>query len=124
MDSFVTIRIHHHGEFGPEPNPKYIGGEVEEINRFDTDLLSFRDLDMFAVKYHYSPSDLVYFKKDGTTFENAIILLYDEKTVREMVNIHRPLGLRVIDLYVDHYELYEVIDLPQGDKVCRVNGSN
>lgn len=119
MDSLVTICIHHYGDFGPEPNPKYIGGEVEVINGFDNDLLSFRDLDDFAVKCHYSLSDLVYFKNDGTTFENGVRLLFDDNTAREVVDIHKPLWRRVIDLYIDHYKLDEVIDLPQGDRVSQ-----
>lgn len=34
--------------------------------------------------------------------------LFDDKTVREMVDIHKPNG--EIDLYVDHYDLDKVID--------------
>ena len=53
----------------------------------------------------------MYFKNDGRSFKSGTRLLFDDNTVREMVEIHRPLGR--IDLYVDHYELEEVIDCPQ-----------
>ena len=111
MDSKVCVYVHHHGYFTPHPNVKYVGGEVDLIEDFDTDLLCFRDLDEFAASYKYDPSDLVYFKNDGRTFKSGLRLLFDDNTVREMVEISRPLGR--IDLYVDHYELDEVIDGPQ-----------
>lgn len=111
MDSKVSVYIHHHGDFTPHPNVKYVGGEVDVINDFDTDLLSFRDLDEFVAKYKYDPNDLVYFKNDGRTSKSGTRLLFDDNTVREKVEIHGTLGR--IDLYVDHYELEEVIDCPQ-----------
>ncbi|XP_074365144.1 uncharacterized protein LOC141706232 [Apium graveolens] len=108
MDSSVTIYIHHHGDFEHKPKPKYVGGDVEVIPGFDPDLFLFRDLDDFAVKCGYAKSDLVYFKNDGLTFESGMRLLYDDSTVRAMVDIHKPIGK--INLYIDHYDVDEVID--------------
>ncbi|XP_074338078.1 uncharacterized protein LOC141675268 [Apium graveolens] len=108
MDSSVTIYIHHHGDFEHKPKPKYVGGDVEVIPGFAPDLFSFRDLDDFAVKCSYAKSDLVYFKNDGLTFESGMRLLYDDSTVRAMVDIHKPIGK--INLYIDHYDVDEVID--------------
>ncbi|KAL1808584.1 hypothetical protein ACET3Z_025574 [Daucus carota] len=42
--------------------------------------------------------------------EDGVKLMYDDSTVREMIEIHRTLGR--LDLFVDHYEIDEVIDLP------------
>ena len=102
--------MHHHGELVHDPVIEYKGGKVDVIPGFDTDLFSFRDLDDFAEKFGYSPSDLVYFKSKGMCIEDGVKLLYDDSTVREMIEIHRPLGR--LDLFVDHYEIDEVIDLP------------
>ncbi|KAL8112935.1 hypothetical protein AgCh_020304 [Apium graveolens] len=49
--SKVHLYIHHHGDFTPIPNVKYVGGEVDVLEDFDTDLLSFRHLDEFAGKF-------------------------------------------------------------------------
>lgn len=46
MDSLVTINLHHHGDFGPGANTKYIGGQREVITEVDTNIFSFRDLDL------------------------------------------------------------------------------
>ncbi|KAL8155488.1 hypothetical protein AgCh_000758 [Apium graveolens] len=121
MDSSVTIYIHHHGDFEHKPKPKYVGGVVEVIPGFDSDLFSFRDLDDFAVKCGYAKSDLVYFKNDGLTFESGMRLLYDDSTVRAMVDIHKPIGK--INLYIDHYDVDEVID-NQGDENENQAGEN
>ena len=51
----MSVYIHHHDDFTPHLNVKYVGGEVDVIYYFDTDLLSFRDLDEFAAKYKYDP---------------------------------------------------------------------
>ncbi|WOG86990.1 hypothetical protein DCAR_0206209 [Daucus carota subsp. sativus] len=109
MESLISIYVHHHGELSHVPKVEYKGGKVDFILGFDTDVFSFRDLDDFAEKYGYSPTDLVYFQTSGMSIEGGVKLLYDDNTVREMVDIHKPLGR--IDLYVDHYEFDEVIDV-------------
>ena len=48
MDSKVSVHVHHHGDFTPHPNVKYVGAEVDVIEDFDTDLLCFRDMEEFA----------------------------------------------------------------------------
>ncbi|KAL8149914.1 hypothetical protein AgCh_006790 [Apium graveolens] len=110
MSSFVTIYLHHHGDLTSPPNVSYIGGKVETLHNVDTDVFSFRDLDDFAVKYDYDPSALVYFKSDGSSFRNGVSLLYDDDTVREMVELHKPYGK--ISLFVDHFELDNLVDMP------------
>lgn len=101
MYSLVTINLHHHEHFG-------LCCQREVITEVDTYIFTFRDLDDFAIKYAYNFTDLVQFKNDGVTFESGMRFLFDDKTVREMVDIHKPNG--EIDLYVDHYDLDKVID--------------
>lgn len=48
MSTYVTICLQHHGDFTTGPNMNYVGGMVELIPDFDTDLLCFRDLEDFA----------------------------------------------------------------------------
>ncbi|XP_074341116.1 uncharacterized protein LOC141678662 [Apium graveolens] len=97
----MNIEIHHHGRFNSDArNPRYIGGYIDIIKNFDTDLLSFRDLDEFAEKYHYSAECLVHFITDGENMGNGMRLLYDDDTIRECVIVCKPFGK--IELYVDH----------------------
>ncbi|KAL8144883.1 hypothetical protein AgCh_003185 [Apium graveolens] len=103
--SKVHLYIYHHGDFTPIPNSKYVGGEVDVLEDFDTDLLSFRHLDEFAGKFRYHPSELVYFKTDGKTWENGTRLLFDDNSVREMVEIHRGLGRIDLDQSDPEYDV-------------------
>ena len=51
IDSISTILyLYHHGNFSPPPSVKYMGGKVEVIHDFDSDTLSFRDLEEFTKK--------------------------------------------------------------------------
>lgn len=92
MESFVSLFVHHHGELIHAPIIEYKGGLVDVIHGFDTDLFSFKDLDEFAEKYGYSPTDLVYYKSKGMCIEDGVKLLYDDSSVREMIEFHKPPG--------------------------------
>ena len=108
MSTFVTINLHHYGDFTSAPNMEYIGGRVDVCPGFDTDLLSFRDLEEFAEKYDYDPNCIVCFKRNGKTFEQDITVVYDDSTVRELVELYKP--YKTIDLYVDHFTLNDAFD--------------
>lgn len=119
MESFVIIYVHHHDDLVHAPKVEYKGGKVDVIPAFDTDIFSFRDLDDFAKDFEYDPSDLVYFQT-GMCIDDGVKLLYDDSTIREMVDIHKPLGM--IDLYVDHYSCDEVINSPYEENLNESEG--
>lgn len=48
MNTCVSLHIHHHGKFTELPKCDYIGGWVDVIEKYDTDLSCFRDLDDWA----------------------------------------------------------------------------
>ncbi|KAL8113628.1 hypothetical protein AgCh_020812 [Apium graveolens] len=118
----TTIYLHHHGDFTPPPTVTYVGGRTEVIKDFDSDLLSFRDLEDFAIKYEYDVNALVYFKCDGHNFKDGTRLIYDDVSVRDLVALSKPYGR--IDLYVDHFDLDELVDVPhtpkQSNKIASV----
>ena len=97
--STTTLYLHQHGDFTPPPNVRYIGGKVEVISDFDCDTLSFRDLEEFANKYSYDSDSLVYFKCDGHSFSQGTRLVYNDVSVRELIELCKPYGK--IELYVD-----------------------
>lgn len=111
---YTTLYLRHHGDFTSAPNVTYIGGQVEIIRNFDTDVLSFRDLEDFSEKYKYNSNALVYFKCDGHTFSKGIRLMYDDKSVRELVDLCKPYDK--IELYIDHFDFDDLIDVPQTSK--------
>ena len=111
MSTTTTLYQHHNGDFTTPPNVKYIGGKTEIIKDFDCDTFSFRDLEEFAEKYAYDvASSLVNFKCDGFSFEKGMRVIYNDNSVRELIDICKPYGR--IYLYVDHFDLDEVIDGP------------
>ncbi|KAL8119233.1 hypothetical protein AgCh_016667 [Apium graveolens] len=110
----TTLYLHHHGDFTPPPTITYVGGKTEDITEFDSDLMSFRDLEDFAQKYDYDVNSLIYFKCDGFSFSEGIRVIYDDGYVRDLVDLSKPYGR--IDLYVDHFNLDDLIDVPQTPK--------
>lgn len=110
----TTLYLYHHGDFSPPPNVKYMGGKVEVIHDFDSDTLSFRDLEEFAKKYDYDVNSLVYFKCDGHSFKQGTRVVYDDISVRDLIALCKPHGK--IELYVDHFNLDELIDVPPSPK--------
>ncbi|KAL8099046.1 hypothetical protein AgCh_031661 [Apium graveolens] len=114
----TTLYLHHHGDFTSPPTITYVGGKIEVITEFDSDLMSFRDLEDFAQKYDYDVNSLVYFKCDGFSFSEGIRVIYDDGSVRDLVDLSKPYGR--IDLYVDHFNLDDLIDVPQTPKQCKI----
>ncbi|KAL1827009.1 hypothetical protein ACET3Z_005421 [Daucus carota] len=111
MSTTTTLYLHHHGDFTKPPNVKYVGGKTEIIKDFDADLFSFRDLEEFAEKFAYDvSSSLGNFKCNGYSFEKGMRVIYDDNSVRDLIKICMPYGR--IELYVDHFDLDEVIDCP------------
>ena len=109
MSTTTTLYLHHHGNFTPPHNIKYVGGKTEIIKDFNCDTFSFRDLKEFAEKYAYDvSSSLVNFTCNGYSFEKSMRVIYDDNLVRDLINICKPYGR--IKLYVDHFDLGEVID--------------
>ncbi|XP_063946815.1 uncharacterized protein LOC135151687 [Daucus carota subsp. sativus] len=113
---FVDIELHHHGTFTADArNPIYIGGYVDVIKNFNTDFLSYRNLDEFAEKFNYSPECLVHFKNDGKNMFSGMRLLYDDVTIRECVKICEPYGK--IELFVDHSFTKDLVVKDKGKKL-------
>ena len=100
MQSKMNIYVHHHGELNYDGINCYNGGIVDVIPKFDTDLLSFRDLLEFARDYKYDLNSLVYYQYDGHSFAKGVMLLYDDDSVRCMVTKCQAYG--EIHLFVDH----------------------
>lgn len=67
-------------------------------------------MEEFVEKYSYNPGSIVYFKSDEKSFKNGLRVLYDDDTVREMVELHKLHGK--ISLFVDHFELDNLVDMP------------
>ena len=110
----TTLYLHHHGDFTPPPNVTYIGGKVEIIPNYDSKVLSFSVIEEFPAKYAYDANSLVYFKCDGHTFSKGTRLIYDDTSVSDLVELCKPYGR--IELYVDHFELDELVDVPNTPK--------
>lgn len=117
--SSTTLYLYHHGDFTPAPNISYRGGKVEVIPDFDCDTLSFRDLDEFAEKYSYDSNSLVYFKCDGHSFMKGTRVVYDDVSVRDLVDLCKPYGK--IELYVDHFNLDDLIEVPKSPEQNEIN---
>ena len=111
MSTNVTLYLHHHGDLTSRPNVRYVGGRIEVIHDFDTDLLSFRDFEEFAEKYGYDASSIVCFKTNGKDFSDGFSVVYDDKTVRHVVKLNEPFGR--IELYVDHFTVDAMCDVPK-----------
>ncbi|WOH13968.1 hypothetical protein DCAR_0933482 [Daucus carota subsp. sativus] len=99
MSSLMNIEVNHHGKFPPQPLCYYIGGKCDLIPNVDTDLLSFRDLDDWAIQFGYNSESLVYFKTNGHDFSNGVRVLYDDGSIRDMVGVCSQYGK--IEVYVD-----------------------
>lgn len=113
--SITTVYLHHHGELTSPPNEvKYLGGKVDVIPNFDTDVMSFRDLEEFAKKFCYDANSLMYYKSDGHSFSGGTSLVYDDISIRDLIALSKPYGK--IELYVDHFDLDELIDVPHTPK--------
>ena len=99
MSTRANVYIHHHGNLDIT-KPSYHGGKVDTIN-LDTNEFSFRDLEDFSKKFDYDLIALVYYKTNGHDFSDGMKIMYDDESVREVVNVSMPYGK--IDLYIDHY---------------------
>lgn len=113
---FLDIFIHHHGSFASPPRCEYIGGKIDYLLDINSDVISFDHLLNYAVAFDYDyENSLVYFQCDGHSFEKGVRILYDEKSVREMVDLCIPFGN--IHLFVDHFNLDDLIsnDEPNGE---------
>lgn len=109
MKSEVNLFVYHHGDFsGDALNCQHYGGIIDMIPEFDTDLLSFRDLEDFARDYNYNHNSLVYYQYDGHSFAKGVILLCDDDSVRKLVC--RCLSYGEIHLFVDHLNLDPLIN--------------
>ncbi|XP_074330150.1 uncharacterized protein LOC141667524 [Apium graveolens] len=98
MSTRVYVYIHHHGDLDIT-KPSYHGGKVDAVN-LDTNEFSFHDLDDFSKEFDYDSSAIVYFKTNDHNFSDGIKILYDDDSVREVINVSMPYGK--IDLYIDH----------------------
>ena len=98
MSTRLNVYVHHHG-YLDSSKPSYEGGEVDTVN-LDTDEFSFRDLEDFGKEFGYDPSSLVYFKTNGHTFADGVKVVYDDESVRELIDVSMSSGC--IDLYIDH----------------------
>lgn len=98
----VNITLHHHGYFASlSPSTfSYVNEICEVIEDVDPDLFSFWDLEDYAKQYGYEPECKVYFKADGHSFKKGFRILFDDASVRDMINLCLPYGM--IDLFVDH----------------------
>lgn len=88
MFTTIFIPMHHHGDFIQEifkDNGNYVGETVDIIDDVDTDEISVLDLKDYAVKYDYSKTDFYYFQCDGKSIKKCIRLLYDDDSVRELI---------------------------------------
>lgn len=76
--------------------------------------MSFRDFEKFTAKYSYDVNALIYFKCDNRSFKNVTRYIYDDKPILDLIAIHKPYDW--MDLYVDHFEFDDLIDVPNTSK--------
>lgn len=108
MSTLINIVVYHDGQFAPHPNCDYIGGKSGIVENVDIDLLSFWDLEDWAAMFGYSPQSLLYFKNNGHDFSSGMRLVYDDSSIRYMVEVCKPYGK--IDVYVDSSLTDEAIE--------------
>lgn len=67
-------------------------------------MISFDHLFHYDVAFDYDyENSLLHFQCDNNSFKKGLRILYDEKSVREMVDLSIPFGK--IELFVDHFNL-------------------
>ncbi|KAK1382942.1 hypothetical protein POM88_020677 [Heracleum sosnowskyi] len=113
MTTLINIEVNHHGEFAPQPKCYYIGGRCDVVENVDSDILSFRDLEDWAAMFNYNPECLVYFKNNGHDFANGVRIVYDDSSIRDMVDLCKPYGK--IEVYVDSSLTDEAIEADRND---------
>lgn len=97
--SKVNVYVQHHGSF--DSSNVYTGGVINVVE-LDPDEFSFRDLQDFATNYKYDiETTIVYFKTNGLDFTDGVSVVYDDASVRKLVDVCMPYGR--IQLYVDHF---------------------
>lgn len=104
----TTVYVHHNGYFAHPPNGtiQYVGGVVHQLME-ETDDMRFGDLEHYAVCFDYERSNyLAYFQCDGHSFEKNVRALYDDDSIREMIEICLP--YRSINLFIDHFDLEDL----------------
>ena len=107
----IDVFVHHRGYFAHPPNGtiQYVGGDVDRVME-DTDTMCFADLEDYSVAFdYYRGNSLVYFQCDGHSFEKNVRVLYDDASMKEMIEVCQPFGS--IHLFVDHFDLEHLQDL-------------
>ena len=82
----------------------------------DTETMCFGDLEHYSVAFEYDKSNsLVYFQCDGHTFEKNVRVLYDDASIKEMIEIFKPFD--AIHLFVDHFD-FEDLETQDVDRLA------
>lgn len=103
----LNVYVYHHGSFLQPPESGYVRGRVDYLENIDTDVICFDHLLHYSVLYDYDyENSLVYFQCDGNSFDNGVRILYDDNSVKDMVNVSIPHGK--IKLFVDHFNVEEL----------------
>lgn len=106
----IDVYVHHRGYFARPPNGpvQYVGGVVDNLVE-NTDTFCFADLEHYSDAFdYYDQNSLVYCQCDGHTFDNDVMVLYDDDSIKKMVEICKPFGS--IHLFVDHFDLEDLED--------------
>ncbi|WOG84684.1 hypothetical protein DCAR_0103868 [Daucus carota subsp. sativus] len=99
MSSRVSVYIQPHGNF--DTSKLMYNGGVTNMVELDIDELSFRDLEDFAKDFKYDiETSIVYFKTNGRDLTDGASIVYDDASVRKLIDVCVPYGR--IQLYVDH----------------------
>lgn len=116
MSSRLNVYVQHHGSFDSS-NLMYNGGKTNVVE-LDPDEFSFRDLQDFAKRFKYEfETSIVYFKTNGRDFTEGASIVYDDASVRKLIDLCMPYGR--IQLFVDHLSEDFFLETPEQNEITK-----
>ena len=104
MSDTVNIHFHYGGTWVFNPNIKYIGGEVDILENFDCDFLSYLDLrDRYIEQYKYAHVSSIFVVEPGKTMNDGLLLIDDDDGIRRVLEyIKKYPWVNYIEVFANH----------------------
>ncbi|KAB1228152.1 hypothetical protein CJ030_MR2G000728 [Morella rubra] len=96
---FLVFEVHYGGRFSRHFGCSYVNGDVSMYNEpYDSNCLSFFELEDIVKPFGYKLGDLIYYKQPGKSLDNGAILVSSDHDVLAMGKCHE--GESVVVLFL------------------------